>query len=51
MKKNIKLVAATVIAMGLIASPVASAKEIVIKFSHVTTEATPKGKGAMLLKI
>ncbi len=50
MKKNIKLIAATVVAMGLIASPVASAKEIVIKFSHVTTEATPKGKGAMLFK-
>jgi C4-dicarboxylate-binding protein DctP len=26
------------------------AKEIVIKFSHVTTEKTPKGKGAMLFK-
>ena len=50
MKKDIKLIAATVVAMGLLASPIASAKEIVIKFSHVTTEATPKGKGAMLFK-
>lgn len=50
MKKNIKLMAATIVTIGLIASPVASAKEIVIKFSHVTTEATPKGKGAMLFK-
>ena len=50
MKKNIKLIASAVITAGLIASPVAYAKEIVIKFSHVTTEATPKGKGAMLFK-
>ena len=50
MQKNIKLMAATVVTMGLLASPIASAKEIVIKFSHVTTEATPKGKGAMLFK-
>lgn len=28
----------------------ANAKEIVIKFSHVTTENTPKGKGAVLLQ-
>ncbi len=27
-----------------------SAEEIVLKFSHVTTEKTPKGKGAMLFK-
>jgi C4-dicarboxylate-binding protein DctP len=50
MKKNITLMAATVVFMGLITSSAVLAKEIVIKFSHVTTEATPKGKGAMLFK-
>ncbi len=50
MKKNIKLIASTIVATGLVLSPVSYAKEIVIKFSHVTTEATPKGKGAMLFK-
>lgn len=41
---------ATIVAMGLITSPIALAKEIVIKFSHVTTASTPKGKGAILLQ-
>lgn len=50
MKSNIKLIASSIVAMGLMASPIAHAKEIVIKFSHVTTEATPKGKGAVLFK-
>ncbi len=50
MKSNIKLIASSIVAMGLMASPIAHAKEIVIKFSHVTTEATPKGKGAALFK-
>lgn len=50
MKKNTTLLASSLIALGLMTSPAAFAKEIVIKFSHVTTEATPKGKGAMLFK-
>ncbi len=48
MKKNI--IALGVLAAGLAMSPIMHAKEIVIKFSHVTTAKTPKGKGAILLK-
>ena len=50
MKNNFKIIATAAVAMGLAVSPSVLAKEIVIKFSHVTTEATPKGKGAILLQ-
>ncbi len=50
MNKNIKLVTPIIIAIGLTVPFITLAKEIVIKFSHVTTKTTPKGKGAMLLK-
>lgn len=50
MNRNIKLITAIIIAIGFMLPATSLAKEIVIKFSHVTTESTPKGKGAMLLK-
>jgi C4-dicarboxylate-binding protein DctP len=45
-----KIITSALITITLIASPITLAKEIVIKFSHVTTEKSPKGKGAILLK-
>lgn len=37
-------------ALALLAAGAADAREIVIKFSHVVAENTPKGQGALLLK-
>lgn len=51
--KNMKKIATSVVlglSLSVATMGVAQAKEIVIKFSHVTTEKTPKGKGAMLFK-
>jgi C4-dicarboxylate-binding protein DctP len=50
MKNSTKLIAAAVVAIGLSILIVASEKEIIIKFSHVATEDTPKGQGALLFK-
>ncbi|KAF3981459.1 MAG: TRAP transporter substrate-binding protein [Methylococcales symbiont of Hymedesmia sp. n. MRB-2018] len=61
MSKNTKLIAFTAVVIAVVAVVVvvmtvmktktpSDDKEIVIKFSHVTTETTPKGKGAILLK-
>lgn len=50
MKKQTTLLVSILATIGLLISSSAFAKEIVIKFSHVTTEATPKGKGAILFK-
>ncbi|WP_425353123.1 hypothetical protein [Abyssogena phaseoliformis symbiont] len=50
MNKNIKLVTPIILTIGLTMSSIVLVKEIVIKFSHVTTEAASKGKGAMLFK-
>ncbi|MDQ0503367.1 TRAP transporter substrate-binding protein [Xanthobacter agilis] len=47
---NIKLIGAAVLGAALLAAPVAMAQQTVIKFSHVTTPDTPKGKGAEKFK-
>jgi len=45
-----KLIAAVASAALLVASSVALAQPIVVKFSHVVAEATPKGQGALKFK-
>ncbi len=47
MKKLVSLLVASIL---LVVTPIASAEEIVIKFSHVVSDDTPKGKGANLLR-
>lgn len=42
--------AASALAGGLVLALAAEAKEIVIKFSHVVAENTPKGQGALMFK-
>jgi C4-dicarboxylate-binding protein DctP len=49
-KTSTKLIVAAVVAIGLSALIVISEKEIVMKFSHVATEDTPKGQGALLFQ-
>lgn len=50
-KSSILNLAASVAAIGFITSPAAQAQDpIVIKFSHVVAEETPKGQGALLFK-
>lgn len=44
------LLAATGLAGGMLLALAAEAKEIVIKFSHVVAENTPKGQGALMFK-
>jgi C4-dicarboxylate-binding protein DctP len=46
-----RILAAAVAAFALVlTAPVAQAKEIKIKFSHVVAENTPKGQGALMFK-
>lgn len=50
-KSSILNLAASIAAIGFITSPAAQAQDpIVIKFSHVVAEETPKGQGALLFK-
>ena len=44
------LAAATVATIGLMAGPALAQKPIVIKFSHVVADSTPKGYGALTFK-
>lgn len=49
--RRASLLAGAAAILGLaFGAPVAKAKEIVIKFSHVVAENTPKGQGALLFK-
>ncbi|SMM98386.1 TRAP-type C4-dicarboxylate transport system, periplasmic component [uncultured Candidatus Thioglobus sp.] len=55
MSKNTKLIAFAVVLIAIVVAVMKTTtspdkEEIVIKFSHVTTETTPKGKGAILFK-
>lgn len=47
---NIRLIGAAMLGAALLAAPAAQAQQTVIKFSHVTTPDTPKGKGAEKFK-
>lgn len=47
---NIRLLGAAVLGAALLSAPLAMAQQTVIKFSHVTTPDTPKGKGAEKFK-
>jgi C4-dicarboxylate-binding protein DctP len=48
--KRILSLAAAVAAFGIVAAGTAQAQPIVIKFSHVVAEKTPKGQGALKFK-
>jgi C4-dicarboxylate-binding protein DctP len=50
MHKAIALIGAAVAALALSAAPAAAQSPIVIKFSHVVANDTPKGKGALKFK-
>ncbi len=51
LKSSILNLVASVAAIGFITSPAAQAQDpIVIKFSHVVADETPKGQGALLFK-
>ncbi|MFG1295663.1 MULTISPECIES: TRAP transporter substrate-binding protein [Xanthobacter] len=47
---NIRILGAAVFGAALLSAPLAMAQQTVIKFSHVTTPDTPKGKGAEKFK-
>ena len=50
MKKAILLLGAAVFALSTLAGPAAAQSPIVIKFSHVVANDTPKGKGSLKFK-
>ena len=50
MKKAMFAFGAALFALGIAAGPAAAQSPIVIKFSHVVANDTPKGKGSLKFK-